>query len=181
MKELNKYSFHIKVKEKVSELAKKLKLEQRKGKLKKRLYYFYIIAAYAELGWVCDPKRIQEELKLSQKDVNSSEAEYSEVQINYVPPELPDTPETFMINYLEELGIGYDYYENILKFYEDLRTRDVEFTDKYFPQDICLSLIIKFLNDNGYQFKLKDTCNTFSRKETKIKEVIKYIERIENL
>ena len=34
MKELNKYSFHIKVKEKVSELAKKLKLDWEKAQMR---------------------------------------------------------------------------------------------------------------------------------------------------
>ena len=55
-KDLSKYNLHFKIKEKVLELVKILKLEHRKGRAKKRLYYFYITSAYAELGWVCDPE-----------------------------------------------------------------------------------------------------------------------------
>ena len=116
-------------------------------------------------------------MKLTQKDINSSESEYSEIQINYAPPELPDTPEAYIIDYLEELHVGYDYYESIIDFYNHLCKKDSKFGDKYFSRDVCLALIIKYLNDNGYTFGIKEICNIFSRKENKIKEIIKYIEK----
>lgn len=177
--ELAKYNIPSRVKEKVIELAKKLKLDQRKGKPKSRLYYFYITSAYAELGWVYDPKQIMAELGINQKDVNTSEAEYSELQIGYVAPEISDIPESFVVHYLNFLGVGYDYADAIIDYYHLLLENGIDL-DNFFPQDICIAVIIKYLVDLGYDFKIKEVCKKFGRKEVKIKDIIKEIELTEN-
>lgn len=178
--DLEKYDIPYKVREKVYELSKRLKLKNRKGKPKRMLYYFYITASYAELGWFCDSRDIMKRLKITQKDVNRSENEYSELQIGYAPPTLKELPENFIRFYLDNLNVTHDHLDEIVNYYNSQAKKSKNLSE-YFPQDLYLAIVIKYLNDLGYNnFTTKKLCEKFERKFSKVNNIVKLLEKLEN-
>src|SRR6516165_5555485 len=143
-KDLHNYHIPNPIKEKANELARKLKLEKRKGKKKKKiLFYFLVKAAYAEMGWICDPKIIESEFELSRKDVNSSNSIYHEAQIGYTPPLVSDYYGNFIPYYLYQMGI--DNIAVVSQQIQDYCRKLVDDElDQKFPHDLALATILYY-------------------------------------
>lgn len=178
IKDLAGYRIPTPIKDKANELARRLKLEKRKGKRKKILLYFLIKSAYAEKGWICDPKIIGAELELSKKDINSSNSTYHEAQINYTPPTVSDFYGNYIPYYLYQLGI-----DNIQQISEQIQNYCFKLLDetlqKKFPHDLALACILHYLHLHGYGDR-KDTIESLKRSPIVITNIIKILGKNDN-
>lgn len=177
-KDLLNYRIPSPIKEKANELARKLKLEKRKGKRKKILLYFLIKSAYAEKGWICDPKTIESELGLGRKDINSSNSTYHEAQIGYNPPIVTDYYGNFIPYYLYQLGI-----DNMQVVSEQIQSYCRKLLDENlqqkFPHDLALACILYYLHLHGYGDR-KDMILSLKRSSSIISNIIKVLEKNDN-
>lgn len=178
IKDLSKYRIPPCIKDKANELARRLKLDKRKGKRKKILLYFLIKSAYAEKGWICDPKVIESELELTKREVNCANSTYNEAQIGYAPPIVSNFYGNFIPYYLYQLGIEDSgiISQQIIDYSKKLITGDLE---QKFPHDLALAVILYYLQLHGYKTK-KDIIPSLKRSPSIINNIIKNLEKNDN-
>lgn len=188
-KDLERYNFPEKIKEKAAQLARDLRLESRKSRPKLELLFFCVKSAYAECGKLYDSNAIAEELdNMTKKEVNHSNSTYTQVQTGYSEPEVKQNVTNYVNMYLDKLGIesenvGPEVMKRITPLIKNDRKQPRETQKlKKLPQDLAVAGIIYYLMMKGFKVNIEKIVNTVKRPSIDIILKIKdNYERIENM
>lgn len=177
--DLSKSNISEDVKLLADDIYRRLNLNTKRGRQRKKLMFYCVIKAYRELGIVCDPKIVAKEVGINMNEINKAinmGNEYS--RISGSDNGVYHKPQDFIPDYCKQLMLPDECKEEILKLTSEIINKQPSILENY-PQVLAAAIILYYLTTHGVKIDIDEFSKIFLRSPVTIQKLVKVIADID--
>lgn len=160
LSDLSKIQIPDNIKVEAEKIFQQLDLRTKRGKRRKRLLFYCVYNAYKTLGQTKDPKIVASVVGIANKEITKAFSMCSAVQTNYQPPTKQHSPEEYIQNCMDLVGLNQDCYQDVVEKCQIVLNADPSLEEEY-PQNVAIAVVYLYIIINGGKLDRKDFSEIF--------------------